>query len=172
MAGHWTTLPLPEPEDVEFKAALVALRPRPEAESWVAIHVLYSKCRCSQRVLDHLFETQRPEGLDETILLVGADEGIEARTNRAGFHLVVVNPSELQTEYHIVSAPLLLVLSPDDAVRYAGGYTGRKQGYDVHDLEIVDAVRNGRAADRLPLYGCGVSKELQNLLDPIGIKYG
>jgi hypothetical protein len=171
MVGHWSTLPTPAADDSELRAALASLRPSSADASWLAVHVLYSKCRCSQRVIDHLVTTDRPADLDETVLLAGADEGLERRVRDAGFHVVVVEPRELATRFHVESAPLFVVLDSHDAVRYAGGYTDRRQGYAVLDLDILNALRQGRPASRLPLFGCGVTKELQQLLDPLGVKY-
>jgi hypothetical protein len=171
MVGHLATLPTPEPADPELREALSSLRDQDAHRSWLAVHVLYSKCRCSQRVFDHLFESERPPGMRETILLVGADAEIERRAAAAGFGLVVVTPQELEARFHMSAAPLLLVLDPNDAVRYAGGYTDRKQAYEVLDLEILHSLLAGKPADQLPLFGCGVTKELQRVLDPLGLKY-
>ncbi len=170
MASHWYTLPSPERSDPKLEAALVALVPDAAGESWTAVHVLYSGCRCSARVLDHLFESARPHGLDDVLLLVGDDASSVRRAKAAGFHVITLSPQELQERYGIVSAPLLLVLSPEHKLRYAGGYTQRKQGFANEDLEILEALQSGATPAELPLYGCGVSKELQQLLDPMGLK--
>ncbi|MCR9159609.1 MAG: hypothetical protein ACE37F_04620 [Nannocystaceae bacterium] len=171
MAGHWYTLPSPDPGDGELQQSLAALVPARAEGSWAAVHVLYSACRCSQRVFDHLFESPRPDGVYETVLLVGADEEIERRAAAAGFDVRVLTPEALESEFGIVSAPLLLVLGPSAELRYAGGYTERKQGYDVQDVQIIETLQAGDDPAELPLYGCGVSKELQQLLDPMGLKY-
>lgn len=170
MVGHWYTLPRPAAEDPDFASRLASLR-GDDADGWFAVHVLYSKCRCSQRVFDHLFESERPQGVAEAVLLVGADDEIERRASSRGFDLHVVTPRQLAQEYRIEAAPLLAVLSPTDQVRYAGGYTDRKQGYDVRDVEILRNLIDGEESQDLPLFGCGVSKELQQLLDPFGLKY-
>lgn len=170
MVGHWYTLPRPNTEDPDFASRLASLR-GDATEGWLAVHVLYSKCRCSQRVFDHLFETERTPGVAETILLVGADEEIERRASSRGFDLHVVTPTELAREFRIEAAPLLAVLSPTNEVRYTGGYTDRKQGYDIRDTEILQDLIDGEESRDLPLFGCGVSKELQQLLDPLGLKY-
>lgn len=171
MAGHWYTLPVPDRSDVDLQRSLASLVPPRAAGSWAAVHVLYSACRCSQRVFDHLFESPRPEGVYETILLIGADEEIERRAAGAGFDVWVLSPEDLESRFGIVSAPLLLVLGPQAELRYAGGYTERKQGYDVQDIKIIATLQDGDDPTELPLYGCGVSKELQQLLDPMGLKY-
>lgn len=171
MASHWYTLPTPDQGDVRLREGLDELVPAHAQGSWVAVHVLYSACRCSQRVFDHLFETPRPDGLYETLLLVGEDPDLETRAATAGFDVWVLSPQELETRFGLVSAPLLLVLGPDASLRYAGGYTDRKQAYDVQDVQIIETLQAGRSPAELPLYGCGVSKELQQILDPMGLKY-
>ena len=171
MAGHWYTLPTPDRTDVELQQSLAALVPAHAEGSWTAVHVLYSGCRCSQRVFDHLFESPRPDGVYETVLLVGADAQIERRAATAGFDVWVLSPEDLESRFGIVSAPLLLVLGPEAELRYAGGYTERKQGYDVQDIKILETLQDGDDPTELPLYGCGVSKELQQILDPMGLKY-
>lgn len=171
MASHWYTLPSPDRADPELGEALAALVPEAEQESWTAVHVLYSACRCSQRVFDHLFESARPDGLYEVVLLVGDDASVQARAGAAGFDVITLSPTDLEERFGIVSAPLLLVMSPGGELRYAGGYTERKQGYAIEDREVIEALQSGAAPSELPLYGCGVSKELQQILDPMGLKY-
>lgn len=171
MVSHWYTLPSPNRADPALEEALAALVPEAEQGSWTAVHVLYSACRCSQRVFEHLFESSRPEGLYEVVLLVGGEASLEARAAAAGFDVVTLSPRDLEARFGIVSAPLLLVSSPGGELRYAGGYTERKQGYAVEDLEVIGALQAGVEPSELPLYGCGVSKELQQILDPMGLKY-
>jgi hypothetical protein len=93
-----------------------------------------------------------PEFLSETVLLVGGHPDIERRAASAGFRLRVVTPEQLKRQYHVEAAPLLLVVDPGGALRYAGGNTPRKQGYELHDLEIVSALAAGKPAATLPLY--------------------
>ena len=62
MASHWYTLPSPDRADPALEEALAALVPEAEQESWTAVHVLYSACRCSQRVFDHLEDGMAESG--------------------------------------------------------------------------------------------------------------
>jgi hypothetical protein len=171
MLGHWYTLPTPDSAGVRLGSAFATLRSPGSERPWLAAHVLYSQCACSRRVLEHLFQTARPDDVDEALLLVGADPDIEERAAQAGFRTTVISPAELKARYFVEAAPLLLVLGADDSVRYAGGYTDRKQAAAVHDLDVFAGLRAGQTTHALPLYGCGVSKELQATLDPLGIKY-
>jgi hypothetical protein len=167
MLGHWSTLPVPETSAMGPKLATLAkVRDR-----WLAVHVLYAECRCSQRVFDHLFDSARPAGVTELIVLVGDDRAVEARARRAGIPLVVVTAEQLKRDLEIESAPMLIVVDPRRDVRYAGGYGNRKQDPRYRDVEIITALVAGGRADALPLFGCGVSREFQQTLDPLGVKY-
>ena len=171
MVGHWYTLPVPVIDDPYLVRALADLRPPAHRNSWMAVHVLYAQCRCSLRIFEHLFETSRPREIHEQILLVGAHPEFERHAHERGFAVHVLTPSDLKRTYRIESAPLLLVLDPSNRIRYAGGYTDRKQGAAIRDLEIISQLAAEGSTETLPLFGCGVSKELQEFLDPIGIKY-
>jgi hypothetical protein len=168
MLGHWATLPVPETSTLGPKLVRFAKLPSPR---WLVVHVVYAECRCSQRVFDHLFDSQRPVGVTELILLVGEDPAIEKRARRAGLAIARVTPEQMKRELEIESAPMLVVVDPRGEVRYAGGYGNRKQDPNYRDVEIVTALVAGRPADALPLFGCGVSRELQQTLDPLGVKY-
>ena len=137
----------------------------------MAVHVLYAECRCSQRILDGFEAQERPPGAVEKVLLVGHHPGFEASARRLGFDLRRLEAAELKERYGIESAPLLLVVDPAGALRYAGGYTARKQGLDPQDAGVIAGLMAGRNPTELPLYGCGVSRELQEVLDPLGVRY-
>ncbi len=172
MVGHWYTLPKPAADDAQLISALGALRPVGRERDWFAVHVLYSSCPCSVRVLDHLFSPERNADVQEEILLVEPDAQIEERAASAGFSVTVVTPEELASEYGIEAAPMMVVLDPSDRIRYAGGYTERKQGVDIRDLAVLRTLRDEAARTiELPLFGCAVSFELQSILDPLKLKY-
>ncbi|MEQ8278887.1 MAG: hypothetical protein RMA76_30315 [Deltaproteobacteria bacterium] len=172
MVGHWYTLPKPAADDAQLGSALEALRPAGRDRGWFAVHVLYSSCPCSVRVLDHLFSSERPDDLEEVVLLVEEDDALEARARAAGFAVVVVTPEALAADYRIEAAPMMVVLDPSDRIRYAGGYTERKQGADIRDIATLRTLRDEAARTiELPLFGCAVSFELQSILDPLKLKY-
>ena len=170
MVGHWYTLPRPPTQSPAVATAVSNARPA-AADGWVAFHFLLGSCPCSQRVFDHLLTSDRPTAVYERVFLVGRDPSFEAAASRHGLEVEVLHPAELQTRFHLESAPLMLVADPEGVVRYLGGYTARKQGPDIRDLAIIDGLLAQRAVQELPLFGCAVSQRLQELLDPLGIKY-
>lgn len=171
MVGHWYTLPRPQTDDSGLATALGSLRRGNEGDSWLATHVLYSECRCSRRILTHLFERGPVPGVAEKILLVGKNAEYERRGREAGFEVKVVSARELADDFHVQAVPLLVVQDGSNAVRYLGGYTDRKQGPDIRDASVIRDLMAGQARRELPLFGCAVSRKLQALLDPLGLKY-
>lgn len=171
MVEHWQPLPVPPVDDALLQSAVSELRTR--EGTWMSVHVLYSGCRCSNQVLEHLLAVnrERPAGVDERVLLVGADTELEARVQRAGLALSVVETGALKTRFGVISAPLLVFLSPSDQVVYAGGYTDRKQSLDIQYLQIFAEVKRETSPRIRPLFGCGVSEDLQAAVDPFGLKY-
>jgi hypothetical protein len=155
--------------DVELERAMAALRTPADANMWMAVHVLYADCRCSQRIADHLLTSLRPADLAERVLLVGRNTELENGLAAHGLHVVLVEPEDLATRYHVLAVPMLLVAAPDGSIRYAGGYTTRKQGPDPRDVEIVASARAGQAMATLPIFGCAVSRRLEQVLNPLGL---
>lgn len=171
MVGHWVALPTPEASDRQLAAAIEASRAPKDPQHWRSLHVLYTECTCSRRILEHLLEGNRPKSVAETVVLVGYDVGLESRIIEQGFSLETVSQEELMQKYNIEAAPLLVVADPMGHVRYVGGYTGRKQGLAVQDTRIIAQLMSGARVQQLPAYGCGVSLALQETLDPLQIKY-
>jgi hypothetical protein len=170
-AGHWVVLPVPDRADVRLERAIGELDSLHAAGGWQMLHVLYTECRCSQRIFEYLLAREHPSDVRETILLVGAGEGWAARARAGGYAILTQSAQQLAERFGIEAAPLLVVVDPGRRVRYAGGYTERPQGLDYRDLSILQSLRSRGGAAELPAFGCAVSRELQSYLDPIGIKY-
>jgi hypothetical protein len=168
MARHAVALPRPE-VDADFTRAMSTFRTPRDAGRWMAVHVLYAECRCSQRIADHLLATTRPADVVEQVLLVGHGAEIEARLVSHGFRVTVVEPEQLAERYHVVAVPLFVVVAPDGTIRYAGGYTTRKQGPDPRDLELIAAAKTDGPLDALPIFGCPVNEQLAQTLNPLGL---
>jgi hypothetical protein len=172
-AAHLYALPKPSNTDLTLTHALNGIRAANEQKSWLAVHVLYAQCRCSRRIVKHLASSPRPAEVREKVLLVGTNPEIapdlDALSAR-GFQIVATNAVELRDRYHVQAAPLFMVLGPDGAVRYTGGYTRRKQGPDIEDGTILRELVAEKKTLELPVFGCAVSRELQRLLDPIALK--
>ncbi len=156
LARHLLAMPAPS-KTARLGQHLAALHPR----SWLAVHVLSSECACSQRVVAHLLDSQRPAGWAEIVLWVGDVEPSAELVRR--FDVRRVTAADL-ARYEIEAAPLLVAVTPDGDVRYAGGYTDRKQGPVFHDLEVLAAARASVELPSFPLFGCATSERLKDAL--------
>lgn len=163
---------LPRPADPEAVARALAGRRSPRDRGRYLIHhMLYRECSCSKRIIDHLLARRALPDAAERLVLVGSDAELARRAIDAGYEIEQITPLALESRYHVTSAPLLLVSDPNDALVYVGGYTRVKQGPEIRDLSIIGELRRGRRALELPLLGCAVSRSLQKILDPFGLKY-
>jgi hypothetical protein len=157
LARHAVALPAPSASP-ELAASMDTLR-RPENRGeWLAVHVLYAQCRCSQRIVEHLLETARPRDWSELVLWVGNPAPPPALEQR--FDVRRIDAAQL-ARLGVESAPLLVAVRPDGGVRYAGGYTDRKQGPVIDDLRILQAARKTDVIASLPVFGCAVSDRLK-----------
>ena len=150
---------MPRPQSARLGPALAQLRNPAEQGRWLAVHVLYSDCRCSQGVADHLATTQRPADWSEIVLWVGDEPPPPALAH--SFDLRHATATDLAT-YGIEAAPSLVLADPSGQIRYAGGYTDRKQGPVIEDLRILRAVHDSETVPPLPLFGCAVSARLKS----------
>ncbi|MED5371006.1 MAG: hypothetical protein VX899_08345 [Myxococcota bacterium] len=170
LGSHLLTLPVPEVNDPDVQRALAQTRHLDETGEWMLVHVLYTDCNCSVRVARYLVEEPRPEGLVEKLVLVGEDPELAAKAQAAGFELYQTDEAGLGTQWHMEAAPVLAVVDPANQVQYLGGYTDRKQGAAIRDLEILGDLQSTRPVAALPLFGCAVSQTLQRAVDPLGLR--
>ncbi len=170
MVGHWVILPRPPTGDPEVRAAVAKLRGA-EDTGWMAVHVLYGECPCSRRVLKHVLSSDRPRGVSEKLVLVGRDDEWAKKARAKGLDVDVVEMEELLSKYHLMAAPMFLVVNPRGDVVYMGGYTARKQGPDIADVAIMQHLMHGEREQERPIFGCAVGASLQDALDPLHIKY-
>lgn len=171
MANHWITLPHPAASDTDWVATLVSTRSDAASERWTAYHFLYGSCPCSRRVLRRVVQLKPHDQVVERIVLIGEDAEMEANALKLGYEVDCVTPEQLETKYGVASAPFLVVVTPYGEAAYAGGYTSRKQGLDVRHADIIARLVEGQSIESLPVYGCAVSDELKNIVDPLGLKY-
>ncbi len=160
LARHLVALPAAH-ADARTSRAMASLRAPDRRERWLAVHVLYAACRCSQRIVEHLAHRGARADFDEVVLWVGAPPPPSLAA--AGYRVESLDAARLAS-LGIESAPLLVVVDPDDRVRYSGGYTERKQGPAPRDVELMTASRDGAAVAALPVLGCAVSERLQQAL--------
>jgi hypothetical protein len=169
LGRHLLPLPPPSGNDPALASSLAGLRRAEDGSRFLAVHVLYSECKCSTDIAEHLLTSERPSDVVEVVLFVGENKELEDKLSARGFGVKRIDADELVGSYRIGAVPMLVVLAPDGTVRYAGGYTTRKQGPDPRDLSIIARARNERNLAALPLFGCAVAEELRRRLDPTGI---
>lgn len=171
LARHLLTLPAPPSSDPALEAAIRTTRSPGERGGWLALHVLYGKCGCSQRVLSKLLLRGARKDAHERIVFIGEDDGgTETRARALGYDFEKVTHDELVARYHLEAAPLLVVADPKDVIRYVGGYTDRKQGNVIHDSDVIQDLVRGHDVAALPTFGCAVSKSLKSAVDPLGLR--
>lgn len=168
--SHEFSLAALDRRDARLSAGLAGIMP--DAHGWTSVHVLYSECRCSQRIFAHLRASQRPAHLREIVLLVTADrdQALAAGLSARGFTVVSLAPEQLAARFGIESAPTFALVDPAGSVRYLGGYTLRQQGPDIRDLAIVRKIRAGQEVSDLPVFGCAVSRRLKAFFEPFAIR--
>jgi len=171
MVGHWVALPTPAKDDGILLASLADTIGDEHDGTWRMVHVLYSECPCSRRILDGMLREPRDPEVHETVLVVGEDQELPGQLRAAGFGVLHTTREELAERWHIESAPLLLILDPSGELAYLGGYTERKQGLAVKHRDYLQRLQTDDDVESLPVYGCGVSQPLQDALDPLGLKY-
>ena len=170
-SAHEYTLPHPERDDHRLNAALAAQRSAADSDRFTVTHVMYAACSCSQSIIDHLEKRGARKDVAELVVLVGRDAELSARITRAGYRLDNIEPPTLQRKYGLEAAPLLIIADARGQIAYMGGYTKQKQGLDIRDSALIDELLAGKHTIELPLLGCAVSRALQRLLDPFGLKY-
>jgi hypothetical protein len=167
LAAH--VAPLPQPSH-EALAADVAHERRPdESGQWLALHALFTECGCSQRVIAHLLSRRPLQGVKERVLLVGgsAEPRYAADLRAAGYRVDELDETSLGDRYGFEGVPAFALVDPHDRVRYLGGYTRTKQGADFVDVGATRAALRGETVTPLPVFGCAVSRSLQERRDPL-----
>ena len=167
---HLQPLPVPPIDDAQLQAALASTSTPAEHGRWRLLHVMYARCPCSNKIIDHLLDSARPADVVERVVIVDASDALRDRLRAGGFVVEVVDAPTLQQRYHLEAAPVLVVADDAGRVRYVGGYTERKQGPVSHDVEIVEQLRRGDRLASLPLFGCAISRTLQQAVDPLSLR--
>lgn len=168
LAFHLVALPSPDPTDHRLVGALRTL---PKAAGrWQLVHFLYTDCPCASQVADHLLARPSPMNTTEHVVLVGQAPQLIERLRKLHFTVEVVDEVELEQRFGVTSVPLLVIADPSGELRYSGGYSTRKQGPVQEDLSILARLQGGAPVSPLPIFGCAVSRELRQRLDPAGLK--
>ncbi len=169
MVSHWVALPHPAATDQVWTTQLSQTR-NTQDDPWTVFHFLYGDCRCSRRIFKHILDRVPVNGCRERIVFIGTDTQLTEAAMQKGFEVDCVTPEILKSRYGVEAAPLLTILDPAGTVRFTGGYTAHKQGPQIQDVKIINALLSGAIVDELPVFGCAVSDRLKSLVDPLGLK--
>lgn len=143
------------------------------------VHFFTPTCSCSRVVMAQLLERQplSADGQAEVVVLLD-DRGQEAAQELRGHGYQVLHlaspESGGETSSLVSAVPLLVVFNRDGDVLYAGGYSDRTiTPFSQLGLpEMLARINNGDIPAPLPVRGCAVSRAYQEILDPLGLKYG
>lgn len=169
LAGHLLTLPKPEARDARLTAGILSVRTAPSEGRWLALHVINAECVCSKRVLEHLLSRKSGSFAIERVVLVDGDQATAVRIRAAGYEFEALSGVALEARYGITGAPLMVVVDPTNAVRYLGGYSERNPTAKLRDEEIFGQLAKGETPATMPVFGCAISKNLQESVDPLGL---
>lgn len=164
------TAPMPGADD-ETRLVQAVSAHRTGAGRPLLVHVIAAGCSCTKRLFDHLVARGPFAGADELVVFVGNDPSAQKAAEARGFRFVTVTAEELGERYALESAPVLVVLDRDGAMRYVGGYFDNPAAVDPKDVGLYTKLAKGEPAEPLPVFGCAVSEELQRAVDPLGVVY-
>lgn len=165
---HLAAMPRPN-DEARLASAVLALRTDASAE--FLVHVIYAECSCTVRLFAHLLARRPFRGAKELILFVGADSTKRRAAEAAGYSFRNVTMEELGTTFGLDVAPVMLAFDTNGTLRYIGGYFDRPAAVTALDEQIRQRIAAGASPDPLPVYGCAVSAQLQQKVDPFGIVY-
>jgi hypothetical protein len=140
--------------------------------SWRAIHILAGRCRCSLHIAQHIASRGPLIGLHESVVLVGADRQISEVIRSCKVPLTYITPAQGRDEFHVESTPYLILLGPEDSVRYTGGYTAdRNARTGYQDGAIWRTVSSGGTYTPLPIFGCAIPDRAERSFDALERKF-
>ena len=147
----------------------VALQGTPTTQ-WKRAHILSGSCGCSRKVADALLERGPRSDVLEEVVLVEDQKALGQRLRAAGFAVRDEAVENLVRDYGVQAAPLVVIYRPDGSVAYQGAYAARRS-QPPEDETFLARARAGQAVEPYPLFGCAVSKDLQERTDPLRLKY-
>ena len=146
----------------------------PPAKQWRIVHFLAAACPCSAAVAASLIERGPVPGVDETAVVLDADDaGLGNRLSAAGFLPSDKPADQLAESLNVTGGPMLVIIEPNGKIAYRGGYAAQRPrpGVALQDLTLLAQLRRGEPAPSLPAFGCATSRWLKSRTDPLGLKY-
>ena len=169
MAGHLLTMPVPKDlERLDKQLNLLT-----GSEKFTGLHILFDKCSCTNSLIKSLLKHPSSKEINESILWVGTKESLGVRAEKFlefGYRIIYTDTASLKQNFGVEVAPIL-ALKEGKIFRYLGGYYDRPGSTLSHEKAIIKAVLAQQTPKSLPVYGCAVSDDLQNIIDPLSILY-
>ena len=120
-----------------------------------AYHFVYEQCSCANALLSALNDRGVYPGWQESIIFGGTKSDKTEALEGLGFHLIYMEPKQIERDFGVKAVPLLLVVK-EGAVSYIGGYYDRPANYQSLDRDIFARIINEETVESLPLYGCAL----------------
>ncbi len=132
--------------------------------------MIYENCNCTNALTTSLLERGVQPDAEEWVLYVDAGAGTQEQFEAKGFSFLSKTSAEMEHQYGIEAAPMLLIFSPEDRLLYGGGYFERPSVFRSQDTRVLGRLKENKSVEALPVYGCAVSPRLQELSAPFGLK--
>ena len=163
----WHSFLFPAPEVAEVADFLEAKRPIN------LLHVMAQGCSCSGHLADYLATRGADPDAGEKVLVLGDMPEQVAELREAGFEVDNLSFAMARDRGFLSGVPLLVIFNQQREVAYIGGYTNTPitPMATFYDLRIAKSYERGETLEQYPVRGCAVSQEIQEMLDPFGLKY-
>jgi len=143
------------------------------------LHVMAAGCSCSGHLADYLADRGALNSIgpasevSERVLILGEMPEQTIALRRAGFPVESMDFEKARSRGFLSGVPLLVIFDGERQVEYIGGYadTPITPLASFYDVRLAQSIRLGESLDQFPVRGCAVSRELQEMLDPFGLKY-
>lgn len=150
-----------------------------QSKSWKMIHVIGESCKCSITLSEYLIERKplvSKAQFVEEVIIIGNNPSMQKKLEEVGFKVRLESEQNMVDQFNIDGVPQLVILNPENQLKYSGGYTQERitastQNDQYHDLEIFHQTKNGNDTSQMPIFGCanGIKNKLK--ADPLGLKY-
>ena len=162
---HSLSFKAPKPNEV-----LSFLKPNTDLN---AIHFISEGCSCSIHLINHLLERGPHQKISEKVIILGNLKKRAKELSMKGYLVDSISYQDAYENEYFSATPLLVVYDKNKSIEYMGGYTENTITplSKIYDLEIYKTALTDSKKKTYPIKGCANSKNIQQLIDPFGLKY-